>query len=150
MLNPRYIYDLLLDQSQSSQLVQEILIGLTWTLCQENGIGLAMSPALATRTLSWSGTLINQKITHLTSWINSWQPYEATVGMATIVELSQDAQLVLMGPTMPWLEDLASMGVNYLAGVAVTDSLALRQTIAEGGGRRIFETGVEYRLLQLS
>lgn len=61
MLNPRYIYDLLLDQSQSDQRVQEVLIGLTWTLCQGTGIGLAMSPALATRTLSWSGTLINQK-----------------------------------------------------------------------------------------
>ncbi|MBJ7901411.1 MAG: hypothetical protein GC158_16155 [Cyanobacteria bacterium RI_101] len=249
MLNPRCIYDLLLDRSQCDQRVQEVLIGLTWTLCRGTSIGLAMSPALATRTLSWSGTLVHQKMTDLTPWINSWQPYEAAVGMAAInaainsqsslieqatplnaqgdqnlavfeyflpqikgkkiviigrypglsvyeqefdlqvierqpterdypdpacefllpkadwvflsatsivnktfprlVELSQDAQLVLMGPTAPWLPDLALMGVDYLAGVAVTDPHALRQTIAEGGGRRIFETGVEYRVLKL-
>jgi hypothetical protein len=41
------------------------------------------------------------------------------------------------------------MGIDYLAGVTVTNPKKLRQTIAEGGGRRIFETGVEYRLLKL-
>ena len=54
-----------------------------------------------------------------------------------------------MGPTVPWLAELAEMGINYLAGVAITDPTALKQTIAEGGGMRIFETGVEYRLLEL-
>jgi hypothetical protein len=41
------------------------------------------------------------------------------------------------------------MGIDYLAGVAITNPKALRQTVAEGGGRRIFETGVEYRVLKL-
>ncbi|WP_448564112.1 Rossmann-like domain-containing protein [Trichothermofontia sp.] len=66
-----------------------------------------------------------------------------------LVELSQQAQIVLMGPTVPWLPDFADMGIAYLAGVAVTDPIALRQTIAEGGGTRIFETGVQYRVLAL-
>jgi uncharacterized protein len=249
-VHPREIYNLLLESSQTDALVREIMIGLTWTLCCSEEIGLCMSPGQPTRILPWSGTLVNQKISDLAPWLKSWDSYEATIGMAAInavinckssliasaqplfptgtanlavfehflplirskrvavigrypglsqyeqeidlmvierqpssqdfpdtaceyilpeadwvfltatsivnktfprlVELSQNAQLVLMGPTVPWLPCLADMGINYLAGVAVTQKDALRQTIAEGGGTRIFETGVQYRVLQLS
>lgn len=249
MINPRQIYEILLDYGNSQTLVKEIIIGLTWTLCSGEGVGLCMSPGIATRTIPWSGTLVHKNIQELAPWLNSWQPYEATVAMAAInavintqsplleksqvlssegnqnlavfahflpmlqgkkvsvigrypglsdyekefdlkvierqpslgdfpdpaaeyllpqsdwvfltatsivnktfprlVELSQNAKLVLMGPTTPWLSELADMGIDYLAGVAITNPDLLRQTIAEGGGTRIFETGVEYRLLQL-
>jgi uncharacterized protein (DUF4213/DUF364 family) len=250
MINPREIYNLLLDYSQVTTPVKEILIGLTWTMCEGEGIGLCMSPAIPTRTLSWSGTLTNKPILSLASWIHSWDAYKATVGMAVVnsainnnselakqatpifpkgsanlavfeyflplitgkrvaiigryprleqyaedidmtiierqpsgndlpdpaceyilpesewvfltatsivnktfprlVELSQNAKLVLMGPTVPWLPELAQMGIDYLAGVKVTNEEALRQTIAQGGGVRIFETGVQYGVLNLS
>lgn len=243
------IYDLLLDHSNSNTAIQEVLIGLTWTMCNAQGIGLSMSPGIPTRTLPWSGTLVNQTIANIAPWIRSWDSYQATVGMSVInaainshsplpetgqplslpgssnlavfehflpqlrgkrvsiigrypglsryetemeinvielnpepgdfpspaseyllpqsewvfltatsivnktfprlVELAKNATLVLMGPTVPWLAELAEFGVNYLAGVTVTNPVALRQTIAEGGGVRIFETGVEYRLVQL-
>ncbi len=249
-VEPRQIYNLLLKSSQTDTLVREIIIGLTWTFCQADGIGLCMSPGQPTRTLSWSGTLVETAIANLTPWVKSWDSYQATVGMAAInavinpkspllaeshplsfkgsanlavfehflplirgkrvvvigrypglsdyekeidltvlerqpstqdlpdiaceyllpeadwvfltatsivnktfprlVELSQNAKLVLMGPTLPWLPELADMGINYLAGVAVTHPEALRQTIAEGGGTRIFDTGVQYRILTLS
>ncbi|BAZ38577.1 hypothetical protein NIES4101_45160 [Calothrix sp. NIES-4101] len=254
-VHPREIYNLLLDSSQTNALVKEIIIGLTWTYCQADGIGLCMSPGQATRTLPWSGTLVNLHVANLAPWLKSWDSYQATVAMAAInavinssspllaaaqplpqeishelgsspslanlavfehflplirgkrvvvigrypglsvyekeidltvlerqpstqdlpdtaceyllpeadwvfltatsivnktfprlVELSQNANLVLMGPTVPWLTDLADMGINYLAGVGVTDAEALRQTIAEGGGVRIFDTGVQYRV----
>ncbi|MCD8485385.1 MAG: DUF364 domain-containing protein [Desertifilum sp.] len=247
---PREIYDLLLDSSRSNALIQEILIGLTWTYCQAEGIGLCMSPGQPTRTLPWSGTLVGKAIADLTTWVRSWDSYQATIGMAAInaainstsslvqqaqplssqssanlavfehflpliqgkrvvvigrypglsqyeqaanltvlerqpiaadlpdtaceyllpeadwvfltatsianktfprlVELSQAAQLVLMGPTTPWLPELADMGINYLAGVAIADPDTLRQTIAEGGGTRIFESGVQYRILKVA
>jgi len=249
MLSPYAIYDLLLDYGNSPTLAGEIFIGLTWTFCHNDGLGLAMSPGIATRTLPWSGTLAQHKIADLAPWIKSWQPYEATVAMAVInsvingrspllnqaqplppgedhnlavfdyflpqikdqkvviigrypglsryeksfdlqvierqptdqdfpdpaveylipqadwvfltatsiinktfprlVELAEQAQLVLMGPTVPWLEEFAEMGVNYLAGVTITDRQQLKQTIAEGGGKRIFETGVQYCLVKL-
>jgi uncharacterized protein len=249
MLKPQDIYDLLLDSSQSQARVEEVLVGLTWTLCQAEGLGLCMSPGQPTRTLSWPGTLVGRAIADLTPWIRSWESYKATIGMAAInavinatspllaqaqpiavqgpanlavfesflpqirgqrvvvigrypglqqfeqafdltvlerqpaaedlpdvaceyllpeadwvfltatsianktfprlVELSQQAQVVLMGPTVPWLPQLAAMGINYLAGVKVTDPIALRQTVAEGGGTRIFETGVQYCVLEL-
>lgn len=249
-IHPREIYDLLLDSSLSDAVVQEIIIGLTWTFCKAEGIGLCMSPAQPTRTLPWSGTLAGQTIAQLAPWVRSWDSYQATIGMAVInsvinrtsplldqsqaivmqgpanlavfeyflplirgqraviigrypgltqyeqvtdltvlerqptaedlpdpaceyllpeadwvfltatsianktfprlVELSQQAQLVLMGPTVPWLPELANMGIDYLAGIEITHPDKLRQTIAEGGGMRIFETGVQYRILKLS
>ncbi|WP_254174675.1 DUF364 domain-containing protein [Planktothrix pseudagardhii] len=249
-IHSREIYDLLLEKSShSNATVQEIILGLTWTFCQAEGIGLCMSPGQPNRTLSWSGTLVGQAIADLAPWVRSWDSYQATIGMAVInsvinptspllpqaqrlsshgsanlavfehflpliqgkrvvvigrypglsqyeqqaditvlerqpiaqdlpdiaceyllpeadwvfltatsianktfprlVELSQQAQLVLMGPTTPWLPELAQMGINYLAGVAITDTNALRQTIAEGGGTRIFDVGVEYCVLKI-
>ncbi|MEA5512041.1 DUF364 domain-containing protein [Crocosphaera sp. UHCC 0190] len=249
MINPKEIYDLLIDYGQTNTPIEEIIIGLTWTLCKAQGMGLCMSPAIPTRTLSWSGTLVNKPVQELALWLRSWDSYQATIAMAAInsiintnsplppqaialppatsanlsvfeyflpqlqgkrvsvigrypgltkyeqamtihvielnpapgdfpspaseyllpdsdwvfltatsipnktfprlVELSRNATLVLMGPTVPWLEELADFGINYLAGVTITDPTALRQTVAEGGGVRIFDTGVQYHLLEL-
>lgn len=66
-----------------------------------------------------------------------------------LAELSRDATLVLMGPTVPWVPELADFGVDYLAGVRVEDGERLRVTVAEGGGTRIFETGVRYAVADL-
>jgi uncharacterized protein (DUF4213/DUF364 family) len=67
-----------------------------------------------------------------------------------LAELAQHATTVLMGPTTPWLAQLADFGIDYLAGVEVIDAEKLQQTVAEGGGVRIFETGVRYRVVELS
>jgi uncharacterized protein len=48
-LHPREIYDLLLEASRSQATVEEVLIGLTWTYCRAEGIGLGMSPGQPTR-----------------------------------------------------------------------------------------------------
>ena len=45
---------------------------------------------------------------------------------------------------------LAAFGIDYLAGVQVTDPGQLRRTVAEGGGTRLFEGGVQYRLASLT
>ena len=66
-----------------------------------------------------------------------------------LAELSRRATTVLMGPGTPWLADFADFGIDYLAGVDVTDSTQLRRTVAEGGGTRLFEGGVRYRLAAL-
>lgn len=67
-----------------------------------------------------------------------------------LLELSRSARVVLMGPSLPWLADWADFGVDYLAGVRVRAADALWQTAAEGGGTRIFDTAVEYRVLRVS
>lgn len=63
-----------------------------------------------------------------------------------LAELSQQAVLVLMGPTVPWLAELTEFGVDFVAGVQVDDAAQLRRTVAEGGGTRIFGNGVSYRI----
>lgn len=67
-----------------------------------------------------------------------------------LAELAHQARTVLMGPTTPWLPELADHGIDYLAGIEVVDTAALRQTVAEGGGVRIFEGPARYRIAALS
>lgn len=66
-----------------------------------------------------------------------------------LAELSANANLVLMGPTVPWLPELAEFGVDFIAGVNVMQSQLLSQTVAEGGGTRIFESGLQYAVADL-
>lgn len=66
-----------------------------------------------------------------------------------LLELSRQARVVLMGPSLPWLYDWRRFGVDYLAGVRVVDPEAARQVVAEGGGTRLFQGPVEYALLAL-
>ncbi len=67
-----------------------------------------------------------------------------------LAELAETAVTVLMGPTTPWLPELYQFGIDYLAGVDVVDPDSLYQTACEGGGVRIFETGVRYVVVKLS
>ncbi|MGJ0428146.1 Rossmann-like domain-containing protein [Methylobacter sp.] len=254
MNKPNRIYELLLDYAASTARVDELTVGLVWTACkaQPDGgktLGLAMSPGLPTRTLSWPGTLAGRTLGELAGWITDWEPYKATVGMAAIncslnarelpaglsiqpapglgnlavfehflpqlqgkkvvvigrypgieryagqidlriierqtapgdypdpacefllpeadwvfltasslinktfprlAELSRNAVTVLMGPTVPWLPEFHEFGIDYLAGIEVTDADSLYRTAAEGGGVRIFENGARYRIVALS
>lgn len=239
------VYDLLLDHASSDNSVENVTIGLVWTLCKAGSSGLAMSPQLQTRTLPWSGTLVGKTLRELSLWLTEWEPYQATVGMAAInaalndrnpipkgttldagnlavfehflpqlygkkvvvigryphierlsehldlkilerqatandypdsacefllpeadwvfisattlinktfprlAELSQHTTTVLMGPTTPWLPELREFSIDYLAGVEIIDAEKLQQTVAEGGGVRIFETGVRYRVVDV-
>lgn len=252
MANPKHVYELLLDHCSSEAVVDDLLIGLVWTICKtqdQAGIGLAMSPGHATRTLSWSGNLTGKPITDLAAWILDWNPYQAAVAMAAInscinsrpfpesvilqpeadhanlavfdyflpqlhhkkvvvighypgieryqdlmqlsvlekqpaaddlpdsacefllpnadwvfltassipnktfprlAELASHAKTVLMGPTVPWLPQLHEFGIDYLAGVEITDSAALYHTAAQGGGVKIFNQGLRYRIAELT
>jgi len=67
-----------------------------------------------------------------------------------LAELARHATTVLMGPTVPWLPELHEFGIDYLAGVEVIDPLKLYQTAAEGGGVRIFDDAVRYRIVDLT
>ncbi len=249
MENPARIYELLLDYASSDEQVTELNIGLVWTVCKTQRIGLAMSPGIPTRTLSWPGTLAGKTLAELAGWISDWEPYKATVAMAAIncslnryelpsgitllptpgnanlavfeyflprlqgkkvvvvgrypgieryaeqinlsiierqpqssdypdpacefllpdadwvfltassitnktfprlAELAQHATTVLMGPTVPWLPELHGFAIDYLAAIEIIDPVKLYQTAAEGGGVRIFEDAVRYRIVDLT
>jgi uncharacterized protein (DUF4213/DUF364 family) len=84
MDHPSRIYELLLDYAGSDTQVSELNIGLVWTVCKANHLGLAMSPGNPTRTLPWPGTLTGKTLAELAGWITDWEPYKATVAMAAI------------------------------------------------------------------
>ncbi|BCG66041.1 MAG: hypothetical protein methR_P3917 [Methyloprofundus sp.] len=67
-----------------------------------------------------------------------------------LMQLASQAKTVLMGPSTPWLPELAEFGVDYLVGVDVIDHNRLFQTAAEGGGVRIFDQAVRYKVVDLS
>lgn len=249
MQQPKHLYELLLDYAASETPVEALTIGLVWTICKAESIGLAMSPAAYTRTLPWSGSLVGKSLAELSHWVLDWEPYKATVGMAAIncslnarelpagvtllaaegngnlavfehflpqllgkkvvvigrypgidryaqqmqlqiierqpvehdypdpacefiipdadwvfltasaipnktfprlAELAQQATTVLMGPSVPWLPELHDFGINYLAGIEVVDPVKLYETVCEGGGVRIFENGLRYRIVDLT
>lgn len=67
-----------------------------------------------------------------------------------LLQLSSQAQVVLMGPSLPWLPAWRQFGVDYLAGVRVRDGAAAAQVVMEGGGTRLFAGAVDYALLALT
>jgi Uncharacterized conserved protein len=69
---------------------------------------------------------------------------------ARLAELSIAATTVLMGPSLPWLPQWHEFGIDYLAGVEVLDPELLFHTVAQGGGVRIFEQAVRYRIATLN
>ncbi len=248
--SPHAVYELLLDHAHSEATVRAFYLGSVWSLCKTQqpegaGVGLAMSPQIAIRTLTFPGTLVGKTLAELATWVTEWDVYRATVGMAAIncainhhplsaaiplaagnlavfehflpqlqgkkvviigrypgieryanqvqlsilerqpqandypdpaaefllpqadwvfisgstfanktfprlAQLAQHATTVLMGPSVPWLAELATFGIDYLAGVAVVDGLSLEQTVAQGGGMRIFEQAVRYHLVKLT
>ncbi|MFZ4702145.1 MAG: Rossmann-like domain-containing protein [Candidatus Methylumidiphilus sp.] len=250
MSNPYEIYDLLQDYAAGVETVRDIVIGLVWTYCEAEAVGLAMSPGNPTRTLPWSGNLRGKPVAELAAWVREFEPYKATVGMAAVnaainhrhelpaglslepgvsgnlavfdyflpqikdkkiivigrypgldtfvdahglnltvlerqpgqgdwpdtaceyllpeaewvfltassipnktfprlAELSTHATTVLMGPTTPWLPDLHHFGIDYLAGVEITDPNSAKATVSEGGGVRLFDQAVRYRVAAL-
>lgn len=66
-----------------------------------------------------------------------------------LLALTKGANVVLMGPSLPWLYEWADYGVSYLAGVEVCRTEQLFEIAAEGGGTRIFDGAAGYRLLRV-
>lgn len=67
-----------------------------------------------------------------------------------LAQLASSAKTVLMGPTTPWLSQLREFDIDYLAGVEIINPILLEQTIAQGGGVKIFEQCVRYRIADLA
>lgn len=82
-IDPKEIYDALLDYAGQRVPVSQVILGQVWTLCEaERAQGLAMSPAETSRTLPWPGTLAGRPLKELAAWVKDWDPHRATVGMA--------------------------------------------------------------------
>jgi hypothetical protein len=76
--------DLIVARAAASEArIARLCIGLTWTTCAtDEGLGLAMSPGVPSRVLPWPGTVAGRQIGDVAGWLSSWNPFEATVGLA--------------------------------------------------------------------
>ncbi|SEG25230.1 DUF364 domain-containing protein [Marinobacterium lutimaris] len=64
-----------------------------------------------------------------------------------LLQLCSEPTTLLMGPSLLWSRLWFDQGCDYLAGVEVVDADRLWKTAMEGGGVRIFQGAVGYRLL---
>ncbi|MEG3639350.1 DUF364 domain-containing protein [Magnetococcus sp. PR-3] len=112
------LYDQLLEQATLAAgegRVAEVTIGPVWTVVRtdDGGMGLAMSPSVATRTLPWSGSLRGRPLSELITWVKSWNFHEAAVGMAAL-----NASL---GIPMAWAREATPLMTPGSANLAVFD-----------------------------
>jgi uncharacterized protein (DUF4213/DUF364 family) len=127
--SPWSIYERLEEAAAENAHVREVVIGLTWTLCEsDRGVGLAMSPSHGTRTLPWPGTLAGRSVRELSPWIRSWNLHEATVGMAAIN--------AVINPGSPLAAAATPIPVRGSANLAVFQHFAPQLT-----GRRVVVVG---------
>lgn len=244
MANPKEVYDLLRDSiANHDAMIEELVVGLTWTYCASTGSGLCMTADSRSRSFEWPGSMKGKSVVSVSEWLKEWDAMKSSIAMAAInsvinipsklsrntikrtdespnlsvfeyfspliegkkcavvgrypglgelkldwnlsvielnpgpddfpasaaefvlpdsewvfltgtsianktfprlMELSQNANVVLMGPSVPHLEELADFGVDFIAGVNVVDQQRLKQVVAEGGGVNIFSDAVEY------
>lgn len=97
--------DLILARAAASEArIARLCIGLTWTTCAtDEGLGLAMSPGIPSRVLPWPGTVAGRAVGEVAGWLPSWNPFEATVGLAA----ANAAINVAANPVMAAAEVLA-------------------------------------------
>ncbi len=66
-----------------------------------------------------------------------------------LVQLAKNAVTVLMGPSAPWLAELAAYDIDFLAGVVPVNVENAVRIAAEGGGTRLFGDGVRYAVADI-
>lgn len=77
------IYQDIIRAADDSSIIDQVILGLTWTGCRVGAnIGFAQSPGIPSRILSFPGTLAGRHVSEVASWVQSWNPFEATVGLA--------------------------------------------------------------------
>ncbi len=69
--------------------------------------------------------------------------------LPTLLEFSEKATVVLMGPSLPWTPLWSEFGVNYLAGVEVLSTKYLNDVARQAGGTQLFEKAYRYKILKL-
>lgn len=66
-----------------------------------------------------------------------------------VLELVRDAQVVLYGPQVPWLDEWREFGIDFLIGSQIDQSEALYTAIAEGGDIDTLPQALSYRVCDL-
>lgn len=89
------LYDMLLDYADLAVEVEQMSVGLNWTLCQAGTTGLAPTVPMSGGTPSWQGTLRGRQLGQLSHWLLDWDRSRASIGLAAVnAALNREADLV--------------------------------------------------------
>jgi uncharacterized protein len=97
------IYDSLIAAVPPDQHVSDCLIGLHWTLIRSGGIGMALTPFEGSRSHGPKGASViagigeriaGMSVRKLAEYVKSWNPFEATLGLAAINSVFNSAEQV--------------------------------------------------------
>jgi uncharacterized protein len=67
-----------------------------------------------------------------------------------LLELSEDATVVLYGAETPWLDEWREFGVDYLIGSQIDNADLLATLIAEGNGGQCLSEALSWRVIDLA
>lgn len=67
-----------------------------------------------------------------------------------LLELSEEATVVLYGAETPWLDEWRDFGVDYLIGSQIDDADMLTTLIAEGNGAQSLSEALSWRVIDLT
>lgn len=78
------LYDQLISLIPDDLMVDDVLVGIHWTLVRSAGVGVAMTPPHGSLSISGAGAFKGRRLRDLAAFVKSWQPYEAALGVAAI------------------------------------------------------------------
>lgn len=81
------LYDELIEEVPSGLIVEECLIGMHWTLIRTAATGMALTPFDRSHHSAIAGIgrqIAGMSARKLAEYVKSWNPFEATLGLATI------------------------------------------------------------------
>jgi len=91
------VTDAILDHAVGDGRIDAMCLGLTWTSCRIGAnIGFAQSPGVATRTLDFPGRVAGSTAADVAGWLRDWDPFRATVGLASVNALVNHVDNALM------------------------------------------------------
>ncbi|MDK2776222.1 MAG: DUF364 domain-containing protein [Pseudomonadota bacterium] len=98
------IYDLIAARAVSDASVEQVLLGLNWSLVSVRSAagrtteqGLCYSPVNPPRNLSWPGTLTGRRVNDLLPWLHSWENSETVVALAAANAVLASDNALLLG-----------------------------------------------------
>lgn len=135
------LYDLLFDYANLRTEVEQVLVGLNWTVCRAGAIGMAHTCLPQNESMpERSQPLQGRSVAELSQWLRKWDPCQAAIGLAAVnAAINREADMVYMEGALfkgraalqssfdwfaPQLADkrivVAGYAANYLSRTGVT------------------------------
>ena len=78
------IYELLLDYANIQVEVEQVLVGVNWTLCHAGDYGIAATTAVQGWGRGFDSPLAGRTLAELSLWLRKWDRQQASIGLAAV------------------------------------------------------------------